>query len=104
MARILVVDDEEIILQMLCVLLSGEKHEVIPVKDGETAIALIRSDELFDLLITDLRMSPVDGMEVLAAAKESRPSMPGIVVSAYYSEKNFQKTKALGCSIFVKKP
>jgi two-component system response regulator PilR (NtrC family) len=104
MARVLVIDDEMIILEMLRVLLASDGHEVVAISDGNKALDLLSDDEPFDLVITDLRMAPVNGVEILEKAHTARPQLPSIVVSAYFSDENVAKVEALGCRSFVKKP
>lgn len=103
MARILLVDDEGSVLRSLDVLLRTEGHEVVSVNDGIEALKRLE-DKAFDLLITDLRMAPIDGIEVLKRAREKSPSMPLIVISAYTSDQVVQRCMALGCRAYIKKP
>lgn len=104
MSRILVVDDEEDVLETLRVLLKSEGHKVLPVSEGLAAMELIQSLETMDLLVVDLRMAPVDGMELIRVARQVRPDMGVVVVSAYLDEGNIQKVIDLGCKVYVKKP
>lgn len=77
---------------------------MVPIREGSEAYDLLWSAEVFDLLMTDIRMSPVDGMQLMRLAKEIRPAMPLVVVSAYLDEKTIEKVLTLGCSAYVKKP
>ncbi len=104
MARILLVDDEESVLRTVGMLFRSEGHEVVPIREGERALELIRSQDPFDLLLADIRMEPVDGMQVIKLAHELRPAMPVVVISAYCSEKIVRQALALGCTSYVKKP
>lgn len=104
MARILLVDDEESVLRTVGMLFRSEGHEVVPIREGQKAIDMIKSDEQFDLLLADIRMEPVDGMQVIKMAHELRPAMPIVVISAYCSEKTVRQAISLGCSAYVKKP
>jgi len=63
------VDDEASILSVLSVLLKAEGYEVVPVDNGEKAWKLIKSTP-FDLMISDIRMRPVDGITLLKSARE----------------------------------
>ncbi|MDD5704847.1 MAG: sigma-54 dependent transcriptional regulator [Kiritimatiellae bacterium] len=82
MPRVLLVDDEPRILSLLHSLLKGEGLEVVSERDGESAIARIRGEQI-DLLITDIRMSPVDGMEIFRTARTEQADMPVILLTAY---------------------
>jgi len=104
MARILLVDDEESVLRTIGMLFRSEGHEVVPIREGQKVIDMIRSNEKFDILLADIRMEPVDGMQVIKIAHELRPEMPIVVISAYCSEKTVRQAISLGCSAYVKKP
>jgi DNA-binding NtrC family response regulator len=103
MAKILVVDDESSVLQSMGVLLGSEGHEVVPVRDSGKAAELLRTED-YDLLMTDIRMSPVDGMELIKIAHEKNPAMPSIVISAYGSESTEKMALGLGCAAYLQKP
>lgn len=82
MARILVVDDEPRILSLLHSLLQGKGYEVLTEHDGAAAMERIRKEPL-DLVLTDIRMSPVDGMQVFRCARQAQPDTPVILLTAY---------------------
>lgn len=103
MARVLLVDDEPSILSVLSTLLKAESYEVVPVLGGEKARELIRS-EAFDLMISDIVMSPVNGMELLRQAHDERPQMPVIMLTAYGSVETAIEALKLGAYDYVTKP
>ena len=70
MSRILLVDDEPSILSVLSTLLKGQGFDTQPALGGEKAMELLRS-ESFDLMITDIRMEPVGGLELLHHAQST---------------------------------
>ena len=80
-SRIMIVDDEPSILNVLKTLLSVEGYEVVAFQDGNEAVHAIQNDT-FDLLISDIRMTPISGMEMLKLAYESAPHMAVIMVTA----------------------
>ena len=82
MARILVVDDEPRILSLLHSLLKSKGYEVVPEHDGAAAIERIRTEQL-DLVLSDIRMAPVDGMQVFRFARQEQPDTPVILLTAY---------------------
>ena len=82
--RVLVVDDERSMRELLAIMLRQAGHEVTIAEGGEQAVEVIKS-ESFDLVITDLRMRKVDGIAVLRAAKEHSPSTVVLVVTAFAS-------------------
>ena len=69
-ARVLVVDDEKSMRDLLAITLEKQHFEVTVADGGQTAIATLRR-EPFDVVITDLRMPTADGLQVLRAAKET---------------------------------
>ncbi len=81
MSRILVVDDEPSLVDVLAALLTDEGHTVQTANDGRLALEVM-ADELPDLLITDVMMPRLDGWSLLAAVRERSPALPVIVISA----------------------
>ena len=103
MARILLIDDEESILKSLAALLGTAGHETMAARTGAEAMELIQA-EAFDLVITDIRMAPMDGMELLRRAAEEKPELPVIVVSAFSSDKTVEQSFDHGSRAYIKKP
>jgi DNA-binding NtrC family response regulator len=104
MARILIVDDEADVLRMLSTLFHAKGHEVSICKDGNEAINLIRDNNQFDLLISDVRMSPINGLWLLSFVKKERPSIPVIIVTAYYSKEMAVEALRMGAHSYISKP
>jgi DNA-binding NtrC family response regulator len=102
-SRILIVDDDEGMLDVLKTLFEIEGYEITTCGDGNDAVDLIRSDE-FDMLITDLRMNPVNGMWLLSLVKEEYPSIPVLIITAYHSGEKAQKAIEMGAVGYVSKP
>ncbi|MFW6151500.1 MAG: response regulator [Verrucomicrobiota bacterium] len=103
MAKILLIDDEEQVLKSVGMLLEAQGHEVIPIRDSEKAEEAIRNLDC-DLIVTDIRMSPVDGMQLLMLAEKVKPDVPAIVISAYTSEHTVKHCMDIGCKAYIKKP
>src|ERR1700743_2583471 len=82
MARILVVDDQEMMRDSLAATLAREGHEVVAAGDGQAGIGRLTGTR-FDLLISDLRMPKMTGWELLAEAKKVRPEMPVVLMTAF---------------------
>ena len=82
MARILIVDDEPRILLLLQSLLKANKYQVETARDGKTALEIIEKGEI-DITITDLRMTPMDGMSLFKEIRAIKPEMPVILLTAY---------------------
>ena len=85
--KILIVDDEPDILQILEVALCAEGYEVSAATCGEEALEKIKSSH-FELMITDLKMPGMNGVELINKAKELRPEMECIVLTGYASIEN----------------
>jgi len=92
---VLVVDDDSDSCDFVRNLLSEEGFEVAAAADFLQAYSLL-VERSFDLLITDLRMPGTDGFSVLAKARELRPGMPMLVLTAYPTWENFLKVRHIG--------
>jgi len=103
MAKILVVDDELSMRQFLEILLKKEGHEVISAADGEEALSHFQADS-FDLLLSDIKMPKVDGLELLRKVKESRPNMAVIMITAYASPEDAIAAMKAGAYDYLTKP
>jgi len=103
-ARILVVDDDPGMRQMLEVLLrrAGHKAEVVP--GGKAALARLSASNDFDLVLTDLMMPDVGGMEVLSAARARNPDCQVIVLTAYATTEAAVEAMRRGAYDYVQKP
>ena len=102
-ARILVVDDEESIRDLLRLVLTGQGYSVVTANSGEEAIEYLDARR-FDLVITDLVMPGVNGVEVLRAAKRIDPNYPVMVITGYPSVETVTKLVRLGAEDYVTKP
>lgn len=103
MSRILLVDDEQSILSVLSALLKTENFQVVPCNNGERAKELIVAEE-FDLVISDIRMTPVDGIQILKHAHQERPALAVIMLTAYGSVETAIEALKLGAFDYVTKP
>ncbi|HET6381647.1 MAG TPA: sigma-54 dependent transcriptional regulator [candidate division Zixibacteria bacterium] len=102
-ARILVVDDERSMRELLAITLRQAGHDVVLAEGGEPAVQALRADD-FDLVITDLRMRKVDGLAVLRAAREHSPATVVLVVTAYASTETAVEAMKLGAYDYLTKP
>ncbi len=89
---------------MLGLVLKTAGHEVTASADGMDALKHIESMEEFDLLVTDLRMAPVDGVEVVKATRQERPDLPIIVLSAYLDNEIKDTLMGMGANNCIEKP
>ena len=103
MPRLIIVDDEPSTLSVLTTLLKAEGYDVTSALGGEQARELLRDNE-YDLMLCDIRMSPINGMELLKIAHDSYPSMSVIMLTAYGSVKTAIEALRLGAFDYVTKP
>jgi two-component system, NtrC family, nitrogen regulation response regulator NtrX len=102
-ATLLVVDDEPQILQAVSGILQDEGFEVLTAPDGETALKRV-GEELPDLVLLDIALPGIDGLEVLDRLKRQFPTLPVVMISAYGSVENAVKATRLGAYDFIEKP
>ncbi len=103
MAKILLVDDEASIVSVLSSLFKIEGHEVTSTLSGEEARDFI-GKEPFDLLLSDISMTPVNGMELLRLAHDKAPSMPVIMLTAFATIETAIESLKLGAYDYITKP
>lgn len=82
--RILVVDDEETIREIVSSMLTSAQFQTRQASSGMEALALLDSGEEFDLVLSDLMMAEMDGIALLERAKERFPAMPVVMVTAVH--------------------
>jgi two-component system, NtrC family, response regulator AtoC len=100
---ILIVDDEKKMVSLLGSILRDEGHQVTGAGGGGEAIAELKKGN-FDLVLTDLRMSPIDGMEVLRAVKRLAPDCEVVMMTAYASAETAIEAMKLGAFDYLLKP
>ncbi len=103
MEKILVVDDEQSLRDVLSIMLKRAGYAVTSAMDGEEAIELLNK-EIFDLVITDLRMPKIDGMEVLKAVKSASPETVVLIITAFASADSAVEAMKQGAYDYLTKP
>jgi two-component system response regulator PilR (NtrC family) len=103
MSRILVVDDELSMRDFLSIMLKKEGHEVVAAENGSSALKVIQN-EIFDLLISDIKMPGVDGLEVLKTVKEVSPETVVIMITAFATTGTAIEAMKLGAYDYITKP
>ena len=103
MEKILVVDDERGLREVLSIMLRRAGYVVTEASDGEEAIGHI-GKEIFDLVITDLRMPKADGMAVLKAVKSSAPETVVLVITAFATADSAVDAMKQGAYDYLTKP
>ena len=83
MGTILIVDDEDGVRGMLVVVLRRAGHRVLGANAGEAALRLLAREPGIELVITDLRMEPMDGLALLRAVRERHASAFAVVMTAF---------------------
>jgi DNA-binding NtrC family response regulator len=106
--RILIVDDEPGVLNALRVGLASAGHLSSTAGNGQEALDLlqssIKSGEPFDLLVTDLRMPKMGGLELIRQSKQVCPGVPCILMTAYGNQDLQKSLLALGGCGYLEKP
>jgi two-component system nitrogen regulation response regulator NtrX len=101
--RILIVDDEESIRQSLSAALEDEGFQTSVAKDGKEALRIV-SEESPDLVLLDIWMGRMDGLETLQKVKEDLPSLPVIMISGHGTIETAVRATKLGAYDFIEKP
>lgn len=103
MEKILVVDDEQSLRDVLSIMLKRAGYAVTSAMDGEEAIEFLNK-EIFDLVITDLRMPKLDGMEVLKAVKSASPETVVLIITAFATADSAVEAMKQGAYDYLTKP
>jgi len=101
--RILIVEDEKSMREVLKILLEGENYEVVSASDGLEGLSHIEKD-IFDLVITDVKMPKVDGFELLIKVKEMSPNTIVIMITAFGTTEAAIEAMKLGAYDYINKP
>lgn len=101
--RVLVVDDEQAVRDLLAKTLTMADYDVDTAPDGASAIDKLRAVE-YDLLITDLKMPGMDGLSVIREARRLAPDLPVIIITGYSTEASAIEAINLGVAGYLTKP
>jgi two-component system response regulator PilR (NtrC family) len=101
--RILVVDDERSMRELLAIVLRREGYEVLLAENGKSAIATLEREPV-DILISDIKMPDLSGVEVLRAAKRIDQDILGIMITAFASTDSAVEAMRLGACDYLSKP
>ncbi|MGQ0614148.1 MAG: HD domain-containing phosphohydrolase [Planctomycetaceae bacterium] len=101
--RILVVDDEIQIAQLLAGVLRGAGHDTAYETDGRAALMRLERDPC-DLLVTDLRMPGMDGLRLIEAARKANPDVDALIMTAYASADSAVQALRGGIADYLPKP
>jgi len=102
LGRVIVVDDEESMCQYLSILLQKEGYEVETANSGSTALRLMEQNP-FDVVMTDIQMPKMDGIQLLKGIKGIDPHTPVVIMTAYASEQSAIDAVNLGAFSYLQK-
>lgn len=100
---ILIVDDNDDIRDLLSVSLTASGYRVVSAADGEDALRIIRSSIKIDLILSDIQMPNLNGIELALRRKREFPDIPLILMSGLLNIANSER-KALSVNAFIPKP
>lgn len=103
MANVLIVDDERSMRDFLKILLEKDGHLVTTAENGDKALELLQSREI-DLVVSDIRMPGMGGIELLEAVKENSPELPVIMITAFASPNDAVLAMKNGAFDYISKP
>lgn len=101
--KILVVDDEDIVLDSCKAVLEEEDFEVMLVSSADEALNAMKDGDI-TLLLIDVKMPRHDGMYLMNEVKRRWPKAPIIVMSGYYTAKTIRDAVKMGAAAFIAKP
>ncbi len=101
--KILVVDDEPVVLKSCERILNPEGFDVLTAERARDAISIIKNDNI-DLIITDLRMPEMDGVEFIRNIRSIKPDIGVVVITGYPSQESIRDTLGLGVLDYLPKP
>ena len=102
-ARILIVDDEKIALKNLEHVMKKEGYNVVATQSGQNALKLLE-EQSFEVVLTDLRMEKVDGMQILKRCHELYPDTEVIMITGFATLKTAVETMKQGAFYYISKP
>jgi len=104
MERCLVVDDNAEFAENLAEILLSWCGEAIIATDPNSAIELLASRP-FDLLVSDLKMPAIDGLQLIRKARQLQPRLVSVIITAYACDRSLERAREEGCSaVFCKQP
>jgi len=103
MANLLIVDDEQGMRQLLSLVFGRAGHTVRAAENGRRAVELLREDGV-DLIISDVRMPDMGGIELLRAARELSPDVSVVMMTAFATIETAREAFKLGADDFIQKP
>lgn len=103
MSNILIVDDEQSYRQLLSLVFEGDGHTIRTAGNGSEALQLLQAERA-DLIISDVRMPDMDGIEMLRSVRETLPDVGVVLMTAFASVETAREAFKLGADDFIQKP
>ncbi|MCA1565554.1 MAG: sigma-54 dependent transcriptional regulator [Acidobacteria bacterium] len=103
MAQILIVDDEQGMRQLLSLVFGRAGHQVRAAENGRRAVEMLR-EAAADLIVSDVRMPDMGGIELLSAARELSPDTAVVMMTAFATVETAREAFKLGADDFIQKP
>src|SRR5947209_15835248 len=103
MSKLLIVDDEQGMRPLLSIVFGREGHDVRVAENGRRALELLR-DQPADLIVSDVKMPDMNGIELLRAARASSPEVAVVLMTAFATVDTARKAFKLGADDFITKP
>ncbi|HJK88970.1 MAG: response regulator [Rickettsiaceae bacterium] len=105
MAKVLVVEDNELNLKLFCDLLTIKDHEVILSKDGFNILEIV-IEQLPDLILMDIQLADVSGLDLIKILKNNPKTnkIPIIVITAFAMKNEVMRISESGCDLYLSKP
>ncbi len=103
MSRVLIVDDEQSMRQMVAIALRQDGHDVVIAEDGEVAARELDANRV-DVVVSDIKMPGFDGIQLLRYAREHCPETEVILMTAYTSTESAIEALRLGAYDYISKP
>lgn len=101
--KILVVEDEAVVRESVRDWLVEDGYDVECVESGEEALERMKKEQ-YGVIVLDLRLPGIDGLQVFEHAKEVTPETKGVIITAYPSNETKEKAKRLGLLDYLPKP
>jgi YesN/AraC family two-component response regulator len=101
--KVLLVEDETIVREGIRDWLIEDGYDVECVETGEEALERVKQEE-FGVIVLDLRLPGIDGLQVFEQAKELKPETKGVIITAYPSKETLDKARTLGLVDYLVKP
>ena len=101
---VLVVEDNEISFKLIHAVLTQVKTNIVHASNGQEAIEACIAEKHYDLVLMDMQMPEVDGLEATRRIKQIRPELPIVATTANTYDENYIACREAGCDGFLTKP